>query len=171
MTCLSSSHADTVLEEAGDDRMLPKLCGVSLNQGLPEQGLVHVDDGRVVPDREPCLLHCRQHRTVRRPKHALHHHPKLPRDKAATKLAHVGQVEVVVAINEGKLTFVGKARLVQSHLQHLLPVGERLSIVEWFSRRRVKEVDRPFICLVPVKGCYQYFGNNLTVWPHNQSSG
>ena len=151
MTCLSSSHADAVLEETCDDRMLPKLCSVSLDQGLPKQGLVHVDDGRVVPDGEPGLLHGRQHRAVRRPEHALHHHPKLAGHQAAAELAHVGQVEVVVAVDEGELPLVGEAGLVERHLQHLLPVGERLPVVERFPRRRVKEMDRSFVCLVPVE--------------------
>ena len=50
---LRPPDTDAVLEEAGDDGVLAELRGVPLHQGAAHQRLVHVDDGRVVPDGEP----------------------------------------------------------------------------------------------------------------------
>ena len=76
-------------------------------------------------DAPPRFLHGGEHGAVGGPQHALHHDAKLAgHQAAATELPHVGQVQVVVTVDEGKLPLVGEAGLVQGHLDHLQEDGD-----------------------------------------------
>ena len=50
---VSLPHTHAVVLKVGDHRILAKLCAVSLHYGPGQQGSVHIDDGRVVPQGEP----------------------------------------------------------------------------------------------------------------------